>query len=97
MMTPLQFERLYQQDWSELESNLQDIIDPKRADSLGHTPPSGDRVGVLYRRACDHLALARRPGLPEAAGLLARIVERGRQGRRIGGHRRRLRRRGGRG
>ena len=59
MMTPLQFERLYQQDWSELESNLQDIIDPKRADSLGHTPPSGDRVGVLYRRACDHLALAR--------------------------------------
>jgi len=64
MMTPLQFEQLYQGDWSELEQNLQDILDPKHADALGHAPPSGDRVGMLYRRACDHLALARARSYP---------------------------------
>lgn len=64
MMTPLQFEQLYGDDWSELERNLQDILDPKHADALGHVPPSGDRVSLLYRRACDHLALARARSYP---------------------------------
>lgn len=56
-MTPLQFERLYQEGWAELELGLRDILDPKHATAAGRTPPSGDRVGALYRRACDHLSL----------------------------------------
>ncbi len=64
MMTPLQFEHQYHDDWSELERSLTDIADPKHAAAAGRTPPSGDRVGVLYRRACDHLALARARAYP---------------------------------
>ena len=64
MMTPLQFEQLYQKDWAELELNLSDILDPKRAAASGRLSPSADRVAILYRRACDHLALARARSYP---------------------------------
>jgi hypothetical protein len=40
-----------------LEQSLSDILIQNCA-AAGHTPPAGT-VGVLYRRACDHLALAR--------------------------------------
>jgi len=63
-MTPLQFEQLYHHDWAELELNLRDILDPKNCAAAGRTPPTGDRVAVLYRRACDHLALARARSYP---------------------------------
>jgi len=63
-MTPLQFERLYHEGWAELELGLRDILDPKHATAAGRTPPSGDRVGALYRRACDHLSLARARSYP---------------------------------
>jgi uncharacterized membrane protein SpoIIM required for sporulation len=58
-MRPLRFEQLYHEEWAELEIALDDITDPKRASSAGRTPPSGARVAALYRRTCDHLALAR--------------------------------------
>jgi uncharacterized membrane protein SpoIIM required for sporulation len=64
MMTPLLFEQRYRADWSELELNLNDIADPKGAAAAGRTPPSGDQVAVRYRRACDHLALARGRSYP---------------------------------
>lgn len=64
MMTPLQFEQLYRDDWSELEESLSDILDPKHAAAAGHAPPAGDRIAVLYRRACDQLALARARSYP---------------------------------
>jgi len=64
MMTPLQFEQLYRADWSELEQSLNDILDPKQAAKAGHVSPAGDRVGTLYRRACDQLALARARSYP---------------------------------
>jgi hypothetical protein len=59
-MTPLQFEELYQRDWDELESALDAI--GKRGPQLKNRSkelPSGERIAELYRRACEHLALAR--------------------------------------
>jgi hypothetical protein len=56
-MTPLQFEHQYQDEWNELERLLDSIVRDK-----GARRPSdvqGDRVAALYRRACEHLALAR--------------------------------------
>jgi uncharacterized membrane protein SpoIIM required for sporulation len=64
-MTPLQFEALYQRDWDELENALDAI--GKRGPQLKNRSkelPSGERVAELYRRACEHLALARARAYP---------------------------------
>jgi uncharacterized membrane protein SpoIIM required for sporulation len=64
-MTPLQFEAAYQHDWDELENALDAI--GKRATKLKHRTkelPSGERIAELYRRACEHLALARARAYP---------------------------------
>jgi uncharacterized membrane protein SpoIIM required for sporulation len=63
-MTPLRFEQLYQDEWAELEVLLDRVIGRQ-----GHKPSRrfdvpGDRVAVLYRRACEHLALARARAYP---------------------------------
>jgi uncharacterized membrane protein SpoIIM required for sporulation len=70
-MSPLQFETAYQAEWSELQSmlaRLQGHTSVKAADKL--PPLSGDRLAKLYRRACEHLMLARARAYP------AHIIER---------------------
>jgi uncharacterized membrane protein SpoIIM required for sporulation len=59
-MTPLKFEELYEAEWRELEGLL-DRSEPMR----------GERLAVLYRRACEQLALARTRAYP--AYLLDRL------------------------
>src|SRR5688572_16663015 len=64
-MTPLQFEQLYQSEWDELERALEAIgksglsIKKKSQDAR-----PGERIAELYRRACEHLALARARAYP---------------------------------
>jgi len=60
-MTPLHFEELYQGEWQELEGLLDQLLRRKKTTSA---PVQGDRVAVLYRRACEHLALARARSYP---------------------------------
>ena len=62
-MTPLQFEQLYQDVWTELESQLDEVLrgKSKRKDAK---PVNGERLAELYRRACEHLALARARNYP---------------------------------
>ena len=67
MMTPLRFEQLYQDGWSELEVALG--LAGAQTSAVA-SPVRGARVAVLYRRACEHLALARARAYP------AYIVER---------------------
>jgi len=62
-MTPLHFEELYQAEWRELETLLDRILKRGKAVQNG-TPIEGQRVAVLYRRACEHLALARARSYP---------------------------------
>ncbi len=68
-MTPLHFEALHQDEWAELEDLL------NRAAGRGVNKPAltadpqpstvdGARVAALYRRACEHLALARARAYP---------------------------------
>jgi uncharacterized membrane protein SpoIIM required for sporulation len=54
MMTPLTFEKLYQDDWSELE----ELVAAVRRRTV-EAPASGVRIAELYRKTCEHLALAR--------------------------------------
>ncbi len=64
-MTPLQFESLYQHEWDELERSLHAI--GKRGPRLKRASrelPAGERIAELYRRACEHLALARARAYP---------------------------------
>jgi uncharacterized membrane protein SpoIIM required for sporulation len=61
-MTPLQFEELYQTEWQELERLLDQLLRGRA--SSRHEPIRGERVAVLYRRACEHLALARARAYP---------------------------------
>jgi len=64
-MTPLQFEALYRHEWAELEGLLADMRRPSRKAGRGSKPPpSGERIAELYRRACEHLALARARAYP---------------------------------
>jgi uncharacterized membrane protein SpoIIM required for sporulation len=66
-MTPLRFEEMYQAEWAELET-LVDRVLKRRAPSGQRpdkrTPVPGERVASLYRRACEHLALARARSYP---------------------------------
>jgi uncharacterized membrane protein SpoIIM required for sporulation len=62
-MTPLHFEELYQAEWRELETLLDRILGRRKIAKDG-APVEGQRVAVLYRRACEHLALARARSYP---------------------------------
>ena len=64
MMTPLRFEQLYAAEWTELEALLDAVLGRKTTDSVAKTPESGARLAALYRRACEHLALARARAYP---------------------------------
>lgn len=62
-MTPLRFEQRYQDEWQELEVALQALRKRTRK-RAGSASPSGERIAELYRRACEHLALARARAYP---------------------------------
>jgi len=64
-MTPLQFEQMYQEGWAELEGQLNAVLGraiPKSGRKK--QPVDGERLAELYRRACEHLALARARAYP---------------------------------
>ena len=62
-MTPLAFEERYESDWQELETLLDRVL--KRGKPSTDAPPvHGERLAALYRRACEHLALARARSYP---------------------------------
>jgi uncharacterized membrane protein SpoIIM required for sporulation len=63
-MTPLHFENLYQNEWAELENQVRLILAGKNHHGDGFSPIRGERVAALYRRACEHLALARARSYP---------------------------------
>jgi uncharacterized membrane protein SpoIIM required for sporulation len=63
-MTPLHFEELYQLEWHELESLLDQILGRRQGASRTDMQVKAERVAVLYRRACEHLALARARSYP---------------------------------
>jgi uncharacterized membrane protein SpoIIM required for sporulation len=63
MMTPLRFEELYQGEWNELEGFL-DRLAGRTAFTISDTHVSAARAAALYRRACEHLALARARSYP---------------------------------
>ena len=64
MMTPLRFEQLHHQEWSELEIAIGSVGPQTLAKSMSLSPAPGARVALLYRRACEHLALARSRAYP---------------------------------
>jgi uncharacterized membrane protein SpoIIM required for sporulation len=70
LVTPLRFEELYQREWQELEVLLDQLLGRKKF-ARTRTQVQGTRVAVLYRRACEHLALARARSYP--AYLLDRL------------------------
>jgi uncharacterized membrane protein SpoIIM required for sporulation len=62
-VTPLHFENLYQADWAELETQVRTLRGGRKSD-LGLQDIDGEQVASLYRRACEHLALARARAYP---------------------------------
>jgi len=64
MMTPLRFEQLHQDEWSELEIAIGSVGTQTISKSMSLPPTRGARVALLYRRACEHLALARARAYP---------------------------------
>jgi uncharacterized membrane protein SpoIIM required for sporulation len=64
LMTPLRFERTYEDEWTELETLLDRALGRKSGASAPRSPVSGARIAALYRRACEHLALARARSYP---------------------------------
>ena len=70
MMTPLQFEQQYEADWTELETALAQMRTRRRSDDASPAS-SPERTAALYRRTCEHLALARARSYP--AFLLDRL------------------------
>lgn len=63
-VTPLQFESLYQAGWQELEALLDEALGRTQGKAKSTVPIRGERVAALYRRACEHLALARARSYP---------------------------------
>jgi uncharacterized membrane protein SpoIIM required for sporulation len=63
-MTPLRFEQMYQEEWAELETLLDCVLGRSVDKSAVRSEVSGARVAALYRRACEHLALARARSYP---------------------------------
>lgn len=70
-MTPLSFERMYETEWKELEELLDRLLHGKKGDQTSREPVQGVRLAELYRRTCEHLALARTRSYP--AYLLDRL------------------------
>lgn len=68
-MTPLAFETRYQDEWQELEDLLDRVLHRKKVGA--NKTVAGERFTALYRRACEHLALARARAYP--AYLLDRL------------------------
>jgi uncharacterized membrane protein SpoIIM required for sporulation len=62
-MTPLHFEELYQAEWQELEQLLDQVLGRNKTKAVKSTV-HGERIAALYRRACEHLALARARSYP---------------------------------
>ncbi len=58
-MTPLSFEQLYEDEWNELEASLDRASGRRPREVQPAEALSGARIAVLYRRTCEHLALAR--------------------------------------
>jgi uncharacterized membrane protein SpoIIM required for sporulation len=63
MKTPLRFETLYQDAWLELDRFL-DRQAGRTTLTIDQSHVSAARAAVLYRRACEHLALARARSYP---------------------------------
>lgn len=67
-MTPLQFEASYEPVWQALESALAQIEGRKKARPQADGPreplPGPEELASLYRRSCEHLALARARAYP---------------------------------
>lgn len=63
-MTPLHFEQKYQAEWDELAEQVRLIFAGAKARSASARPILGEHVAALYRRACEHLALARARAYP---------------------------------
>lgn len=63
-MTPLHFEQMYEGDWAELDAAVNRVLGRAPADGAPNGPVSGARVVALYRRTCEHLALARARSYP---------------------------------
>ena len=61
-MTPLLFEQTYGPEWDELEGMLDTLL--KRRAAAPGASLKADRLAALYRRACEHLALARARAYP---------------------------------
>jgi len=58
-MTPLQFEQQHQDDWQQLSDLLSALRGGKRAER-----PQGASLVQLYRRTCEHLAIAQARAYP---------------------------------
>src|SRR5262245_5920000 len=74
MMTPLRFEQIYESEWLDLEVFLDTLgSDAKRPATLrGNTDGISSALAAThYRRACEHLALARARAYP--AYIVARL------------------------
>jgi uncharacterized membrane protein SpoIIM required for sporulation len=65
-MTPLQFEALHEAEWVELASALAgpNRWGPGRGAAARPTGADAARLALLYRRCCEHLALARERSYP---------------------------------
>lgn len=70
-MTPLRFEQLHQDEWSELATMTALLQRREFRSSLAAHGVSPARMAALYRKACEHLALARARSYP--AYLLDRL------------------------
>jgi uncharacterized membrane protein SpoIIM required for sporulation len=66
-MTPAQFEERYRAEWDELAALLDAVEGSRKLQAEGSfaepkktpAPLAAERLAALYRRACEHLALAR--------------------------------------
>jgi uncharacterized membrane protein SpoIIM required for sporulation len=63
-VTPLQFEQLYQDGWAELEKLVGEVDRLKAFRKSTRVAVDGERLAALYRKACEHLALARARAYP---------------------------------
>lgn len=72
-MTPLRFEELHAAEWTELDTMLEQVRQPRRGRvSVMHvSQASPERIAAVYRKTCEHLALARERAYP--AYLVARL------------------------
>jgi len=63
-VTPFSFEQLYQEEWAELETLLAQVVGKTGFGGSSSDAVPGARLAALYRRACEHLALARSRSYP---------------------------------